>query len=113
MSQKRFAIVNSTSMKGLDCGPIIRGGQNAAHQIQSNTMEKPRLKGFCLVSDTRGGLDYTVGMVVRFETGEILGANQGKDILDKKHFSFLNRGHLNAAGGYAEGRVLEYLKKGW
>ena len=44
----------------------------------------------------------------------------GKMILDKKHFSFLvqviDRGHLNAAGGYAEGRVLdilEFLNKGW
>ena len=41
-------------------------------------------------------------------------------ILDRKHFSFLTQviggGHLNAAGGYAEGRVLdilEFLNKGW
>ena len=41
-------------------------------------------------------------------------------ILDKKNFSFLvqviDRGHLNAASGYAEGRVLdclEFLKKEW
>ena len=34
-------------------------------------------------------------------------------ILDSKHFSFfmqvINRGHLNTAGGYAEGRVLDSL----
>jgi len=40
-------------------------------------------------------------------------------ILDRMHFSFLveviDRGHLNAAGGYAEGKVLdvlEFLNKG-
>ena len=45
---------------------------------------------------------------------------EGKVILDRKHFSFLmqmiDRGHLNAASGYAEGRVLdslEFLNKGW
>ena len=35
-------------------------------------------------------------------------------ILDRKHFSFLmqvfDRGHLNAAGGYAKGRVLDNLE---
>ena len=72
-----------------------------------------------LVSYTRGGSD-TVGRVVRLESsGEILGSNQGKVILDRKHFSFLIQvihiGHLNAAGGYAEGKVLdslEFLNKG-
>ena len=41
-------------------------------------------------------------------------------IFDRKHFSFLvqvfDGGHFNAAGGYAEGRVLDSLKflnKGW
>ena len=41
-------------------------------------------------------------------------------IFDRKHFSFLkqviDRDHLNTAGGYAEGRVLdnfEFLYKGW
>ena len=41
-------------------------------------------------------------------------------ILDRKHFGFfmqvINRGHLNTAGSYAEGRVvdsLEILDKGW
>ena len=40
-------------------------------------------------------------------------------ILDREHFSFLVQvidSHLNAAGGYAEGRVLDILKflnKGW
>jgi len=41
-------------------------------------------------------------------------------ILDGKHFSFLeqviNRDHLNASGGYADGRILEsieFLDKGW
>ena len=40
--------------------------------------------------------------------------------MDRKHFSFLmlviDGGHLNAAGGYAEGRVLdslEFLNQGW
>ena len=40
-------------------------------------------------------------------------------VLDRKHFSFLvqviDRGHPNAAGGYADGRVLdslEFLNKG-
>ena len=41
-------------------------------------------------------------------------------LLYRKNFSFLvqvmDRGHLNTAGGYAEGRVLnslEFLDKGW
>ena len=37
-------------------------------------------------------------------------------ILDRKHFGFLmqviDRGHLNAAGGYAEVRVLNILELG-
>ena len=40
--------------------------------------------------------------------------------LERKHFSFImqviDRSHLNAAGGYAEGKVLdslEFLNKGW
>ena len=84
-------------------------------------MEKPRLKGLFHVSDTREGCDYTVGMIDGFESsGEILGANQGNIILDRKHFSFLvhaiDRAYLNAAGGYAESIVLdilEFLYKGW
>ena len=67
------------------------------------------------------GGDYTVGRVVRLESsGEIMGANQGKVILNSKYFSFLlqviDRGHLNAAGGYAKDRVLdslEFLNQGW
>ena len=63
----------------------------------------------------------TMGRVVRLESsGEILGTNYGKVILDRKPFSFLeqviDRGHLNRAGGYAEGRDLdsiEFLNKGW
>ena len=35
-------------------------------------------------------------------------------ILDRKHFSFfmqvIDRGHLNTAGGYGEGRVLDSLE---
>ena len=55
-----------------------------------------------------------MGRVVRLESsGGILRANYGKVILDRKHFSFLvqviGKGHLNAAGGYAEGRVLDNL----
>ena len=53
--------------------------------------------------------------VVRLESsGGILGANQRKMTLDRKHFSFIvqviDRGHFNAAGGYAEGRVLDSLE---
>ena len=77
--------------------------------------------GLSHVSDTRRGVDYIMGRVVRLKSsGEILGANLGKVILDRKHFSFLlqviDRSHLNAAGGYAEGRVLEsleFLNKRW
>ena len=47
-------------------------------------------------------------------SGEILGDNWGKLIMDRKHFSFLkqviDRGHANAARGYAEGRVLDNLE---
>ena len=46
-------------MKELDGGAIIRG---------AIMMEKPRVKGFSIVSDTRGGGDYTVGKVVRLES---------------------------------------------
>ena len=53
-------------------------------------MEKPRLKELFHVSDNRAGSDYTTGTVVRLEcSGEILGANKGKMILDRKHFRFL------------------------
>ena len=52
-------------------------------------------------------------------SGKILGTNKGKVILDRKHFNFLvqviDRGHLNAAGGYVEGRVLvglEFVNQG-
>ena len=77
-------------MKGLDDGPIIRGGKNTVRQIRSNMMEKPRLNFFCLVSDTRGGGYHIVGRVVRLESsGEILEAIKGKVIFDRKHFSFL------------------------
>ena len=56
-----------------------------------------------------------MGRVVRLEmSGEIFGANYGEVILDRKHFSFLvqviDRGYLNAAGGYAEGWVLDSLE---
>ena len=61
-----------------------------------------------------------MGRVVRLKSsGEIVGANYGEVILDSKPMSFhvyvINRGHPNAAGGYAEGRVLdilEFLNKG-
>ena len=66
------------------------------------------------VSATRRGSDYTMGRV-----GEILGANKGEVILDRKYFSFpvqvIDISHLNADGGYMEGRVLdslEFLNKG-
>ena len=49
-----------------------------------------------------------MGRVVRLKnSGEILGANQG-EVIDK--------GRLNTAGGYVEGRVMDSLKfmnKGW
>ena len=52
-------------------------------------------------------------------SSEILGADYGKVILDRKNFSFLvqvfDRGCPNAAGGYAESSVLdsfEFLNKG-
>ena len=56
-----------------------------------------------------------MGRAVRLESsGEILGANQGKVILDMKYFSFLtqviDRGHLNAVGDCAESRVLDVLE---
>ena len=62
-----------------------------------------------------------MGRVVRLESsGEILGGNYGEMILDRKHFSFfmqvIDRSHLNTAGGYVEGRVLDslkFLEKGW
>ena len=75
-------------------------------------MEKLRLNDFFYVyqGDQRGGGHYTVGMIVMLESsGEILGTNFGKVILNMKHLSFLvqviDRGHLNAAGGYAEGHI--------
>ena len=53
---------NYLSMKGLDGGPII----------------------------TRGGVDHTVGRIVGLESsGEILGANQGKDIMGRKQFRWM------------------------
>ena len=75
-------------------------------------MEEPRLKGLFQVSDARGEGDYTMREVVSLDSsGEILGINQGKVIL---HFilfvQVIFRGHLNAADGYAEGRVLDNLE---
>ena len=63
-------------------------------------MEKVRLNDFFLVSDTQGlQTDYTV--VSLQSSGEILGANQGKVILDRKQFSFLmqviDKGYLNGS----------------
>ena len=53
-------------------------------------MEKPRLKSFLLVSETRDGGEHTVVKFVSLESyGEILGANYEKVILDRKHFSSL------------------------
>ena len=64
-----------------------------------------------LISEEEGG-DYAAGRVVRLESsGEILRANQGKVILERKNFSFLiasDRWRSSyAAGDYAEGRVLD------
>ena len=84
-------------------------------------MSKPGLKDLHHVFDTQGGSNYPMRRVVRLESSrEILGANQGKVVLDGKYLILLvqviYRGHHNAAGGYAEGRVLdslELLNKGW
>ena len=62
-----------------------------------------------------------MGRIVRLDSsGEILGANLGEVTLDRKYFTILlqviDRGHLKAAGGYVEGRVLdnfEFLNQGW
>ena len=83
-------------------------------------MEK-QIEWFFLVSDTRGGGNYTVRRLVELKSsGEIFGANQGKVILDRKVFTFIMQVidicYLDAAGGYAEGRVLDildFLNQGW
>ena len=63
-------------MKRLDGSHIIIGGKNSVRQIRSYMMGKPRLKFFFLVSDTRGGVVYIEGRVVRLESsGKLLGAN--------------------------------------
>ena len=54
-----------------------------------------------------GERDHIVGRVDRLKCyGKILEKNYGKVILDRKHLCFLvwiiNRGHLNAAGDYAD-----------
>jgi len=52
-----------------------------------------------------------MGRIVKLESsGEILGANEGKVILDRKHFQVIDRGHHNAASGYAEGIVSDNLE---
>ena len=47
-------------------------------------------------------------------SSEILGANYGKVILDRKYFSFLVQmidfGYHSAAGGYTEIRVVDKLE---
>ena len=44
---------------------------------------------FFTVFDTRRGGDHIVGRVLSLESsGEILGTNKGKVILDRKNFSF-------------------------
>ena len=76
-------------------------------------MEKPKLKGLFHVSDTRGGDDYTMGRVVMLESsGEILAANLGKVILDRKHFSFLVQvilRHLQRSCWLCGGQSFGYL----
>ena len=62
--------------------------------------------GFYHVFATRGGSDYTVGMVIRRDgASEQLGSNYGNMILNRKHFNFLgqviDKGHINATGDYA------------
>ena len=76
-SLERFGVGNSSSVKGLVAGGYItRVGKNSFRQIWSNTMEKPRLKGFIVVSDTRGINDHIVRRVAMLESsGEILGAD--------------------------------------
>ena len=53
-------------------------------------MDESRLEGMFQVSDTHGGSNYIVGRVVRLAgSGEILGANQGKDIMGRKPFRWM------------------------
>ena len=88
MSYERYEFGNNFSMKELDGGPIIRGKKNTVRLIRGNTMKKSRLQVFFMSLITL--ILQIVGRVVRLEiSSEILEANQGKVILDRKHFSFL------------------------
>ena len=78
-------------------------------------MQEPGSKGIFQVSATREGSDYIMGRVVSLERSrEILGADQGEVILYRKHFRLLmqmiDRGHHNAAGDYAQGRIWDSLE---
>ena len=69
--------------------------------LRSDLMEVPRLKGTFHVSETSGGGDHIVGKVIKLNgSGEILGTQQGKMIMYRKHFGFLlqmiDGSHLNA-----------------
>ena len=74
-------------------------------QHDGETMEKQILKSFFCFWYRRGVGNHIVGRVVRLESsGEILGANKGEMILDRKAWQFpqvIDRGHLNTADGYA------------
>ena len=103
------------SMMMIAPNPLVHQKEGALVEEEEQAggrMEKSELKGLFQVFYTRWGSDYTMGRIVRLESsGKILGANRGKVIFDRKHFSFpvqsIDTGYLNAAGGYAEGRILD------
>ena len=57
-------------------------------------MEKPRLDGVLHVSDTRRGVNYIIGKVVRLESFceilfNLVNVNILEVIMDRNHFGFL------------------------
>ena len=94
---------------------LILGGDDAAHSVWGDNREELCLKGLFHVAGAGRGDDYGVRDVGWLKgTGEELGTKEGKVVMDGKELGFcvkmINRTHLHAAGGYAEGGVLDTLE---
>ena len=102
-------------VKGFDGGFIRIGRDDAAHSVGGDNGKEFGLEGRFLGTRGGGGRDYGVGDVGGEEgMSKGLGAEEGEVVVDGKGKGFgvkmVNGTHLHAAGGYAEGRILDTLE---
>ena len=102
-------------MKGFDGGFVGVWGDDAAHGVGGDIGEELGLEGRFLGTGGGEGRDYGVGDVGGQEgTSMGLVAEEGEVVVDGKGkglgVKMVNGTHLHAAGGYAEGRILDALK---